>query len=336
MSTPVTSIIIPAYNASGTIRKCLAALCASGAPGEIIVVDDGSTDGTASLAEAPGVQVLRLPRSCGPGAARNHGARHAEGETLFFVDADVAVAADAIAEGHRTLAATGAAAVFGSYDAQPSAPGIVSQFRNLLHHYVHQRGKPEAFTFWAACGAVRRAAFEAIGGFDERGPAAVLEDVDLGYRLRAAGYRIVLDKAMLCTHLKRWTLASMIRTDVRFRAVPWARLLLESGPPPEDLNLSRDQRWSVMLTGVSGLGLGLGVPLASWVPIAVAAGALAVVVALNRPFYAFLRRERGLGFAVASVPLHLVHLACGGVGFVYAWLDARRAARRETADRAAA
>src|SRR5512145_736512 len=136
MSTPATSIIIPAYNASGTIRKCLTALCASGAPGEIIVVDDGSTDGTASLAEAPGVQVLRLPRSCGPGAARNHGARHAEGETLFFVDADVAVAADAIAEGHRTLAATGAAAVFGSYDAQPSAPGIVSQFRNLLHHYV--------------------------------------------------------------------------------------------------------------------------------------------------------------------------------------------------------
>ena len=57
---------------------------------------------------------------------------------------------------------------------------------------------------------------------------------------------------------------------------------------------------------------------------------------MNLPFYAFLRRERGLGFAVASVPLHFVHFACGGVGFAYVWLDARRAALRGTTDRAAA
>ena len=50
----------------------------------------------------------------------------------------------------------GIAAVFGSYDDEPGAPNLVSQYRNLLHHFVHQTGRTEASTFWTGCGAVRR------------------------------------------------------------------------------------------------------------------------------------------------------------------------------------
>ena len=84
---------------------------------------------------------------------------------------------------------------------------MVSQYRNLLHHFVHQEGNPEASTFWAGCGAVRRAAFDAVAGYDEarfRRPS--IEDIELGYRLRRAGYRIRLDRDLQCTHLKRWRL----------------------------------------------------------------------------------------------------------------------------------
>lgn len=330
MSSPrLTSIVVPAYNASGTIQKCLEALRAAEDRREIIVVDDGSTDDTAALAATAGAHVVRLEGNHGPGTARNRGARQATGGLLLFVDSDVVVAAGAIARAERTLADPAVAAVFGSYDADPAAPGLVSQFRNLLHHWVHQTSNAEAFTFWAGLGAIRRPAFEAVGGFDERAPGAVLEDVELGQRLRAAGYRIRLDPAMQGTHLKRWTLASMIRTDLLYRAIPWARTLLASGSLPYDLNLGGAQRWSVALTGVIGLALAA----TPWRPrlVAVALAALGGIMLLNRRFYDFLALRRGLLFALASVPVHVVHFACGGLGFAYVWLETRLGAGRRRA-----
>ena len=91
------SIIVPVYNNPQDLRECLAALIASAGPdSEIIVVDDASTDDTPSVAAQMGVRVLRLAKNSGPAAARNYGARHAQGEILFFVDADVVIAPDAV------------------------------------------------------------------------------------------------------------------------------------------------------------------------------------------------------------------------------------------------
>ena len=88
------------------------------------------------------------------------------------------------------------AAVFGSYDARPRSMGTVSQYRNLLHHFVHQKGNPEASTFWAGCGAIRRSVFDEVGGFDEKQFSGRVEDIELGYRLQHTGHRILLDKGL--------------------------------------------------------------------------------------------------------------------------------------------
>src|SRR5580765_3663448 len=162
------SIIVPVYNNPSDLRECLSALIESSCPrSEMIVVDDGSTDDTPSVATEMGVAVLRLAKNSGPSAARNYGVRHARGEIIFFVDADVVVMPGAVSRVLKTFnEKPDVDAVFGSYDACPRANGVVSQYRNLLHHFVHQTGNPEASTFWAGCGAVRRAAFEEIGGFD--------------------------------------------------------------------------------------------------------------------------------------------------------------------------
>jgi GT2 family glycosyltransferase len=312
------SVVVPAYNNGVELAQSLAALrAAADSDTELIVVDDASTDDISSVAASAGARVLRLGRNAGPAAARNHGARHARGEVLFFVDADVVVASDAIRRiravlrGHREIAA-----VFGSYDSRPAAPGLVSQYRNLMHHFVHQTAKAEARTFWAGCGAVTRSAFVRVGGFDERRfPRPSIEDIELGNRLFRAGYRILLDKSLQVTHLKRWTLWSVIRTDIVYRAIPWSQLILESEGLHDDLNLRRSQRFSIALTGLGGLFFAAS-PLRVELLVP-ACACIAAIVVINRDLYRFLWRARGMVFAGACLPLHLLYYVCCAVGYQY-------------------
>jgi GT2 family glycosyltransferase len=319
---PRVSVVVPVFNDPGNLAECLSAL-AAGRDGdtEIVVVDDASTDDTPRVAEGFGVRLVRLDTNRGPGGARNAGARVARGDVLFFVDADVVVAPDALDRVRAAFAADSAlAAVFGSYDERPRAAGLVSQYRNLLHHWVHQQASPEASTFWAGCGAVRRPVFEAMGGFDERRfPTSSIEDIELGYRLRRAGYRIRLDKALQGTHLKRWRFPSVVWTDITRRAIPWARLILETRHAPNDLNVSRSQRLSAALVLLAGALL----LAAAFRPAAAALAALplAAVVVLNHRLFAFFARSRGWAFAVACVPLHWLYFLYSGASYAFVWLE---------------
>ena len=131
----------------------------------------------------------------GPAAARNRGARDAAGDILLFVDADCRPHDDAVALLLGAFDDPEVAAAFGSYDDRPAVPTTVSLYKNLAHHFVHQRSAEDASTFWAGLGAVRRGAFRSSGGFDEAYARPSIEDVELGYRLKAAGHRIRLVKA---------------------------------------------------------------------------------------------------------------------------------------------
>ena len=212
------------------------------------------------------------------------------------------------------------AAVFGSYDASPAAPGLISQYRNLLHHFVHQNGNPNASTFWAGCGAIRKKVFEDVGGFDEtRYSDASIEDIELGYRLKASGYSILLDKELQGTHLKSWNLKSLIKTDIRHRARPWSRLILERKNLPNDLNLRWPERINFVLVSLFFLLLAF----ALWRPMCVwgAAAALSCVAVLNRNLYAFFFRQRGAVFAAGSVLLHMTYYLYSGLTYLWVWAE---------------
>ena len=326
------SIVVPVYNDSRNLAECLAALRAAEIPGcELIVVDDASPDDSAAVARRAGAVVIRLEQNSGPAAARNRGAAAASGDILFFVDADVAVAPDAVRRVAEAFAADpDLGAVFGSYDDAPRAPAMVSQYRNLLHHWVHQQGNPEASTFWAGCGAVRRACFVEVGGFDAalfRRPA--IEDIELGYRLRRRGYRILLDKQLQGKHFKGWSLYSVIRTDILSRAVPWSRLVLEGGGAPNDLNLKRGQRVSGLLVLVALACLVLS-PLRPALLLGPGALALGAVVVLNWPLYHFFLVRRGPWFLARALPLHWLYYLYSSLTYLAIWIHvhARRAPRR--------
>ncbi len=317
MSECRVSVVVPACNAVPYLPRCLSALQADAGPDvEIILVDDASTDGTPELAESMGIEVLRLAGNGGPSPARNSGARRARGTYLMFVDSDVAIRPGTLRRAIATLDAhPEIAAVFGSYDAEPEAKGVVSEYRNLLHHYTHQNGNPEASTFWSGCGAVRRQVFLDVGGFDEKEYPRSIEDIELGYRLRAAGHRILLDRDMLCTHMKRWTLGSMVRTDVLGRAIPWTRLNLRRHAAPNDLNIKLGQKLCVVLIALALLFL----PLAVLNPFFLAGSAAAVlaIVVINGDMFGYLARRRGLWFAARSLPLHLLYYAYSGMSYAY-------------------
>jgi GT2 family glycosyltransferase len=238
---------------------------------------------------------------------------------VVFVDSDVVVSPDTVARLGAVLAARpDVAAVFGSYDAEPRAPGLVSQYRNLLHHFVHQHGNPDASTFWAGCGAMRRSVFDAVGGFDESAHARAIEDIELGYRVRAAGHRIVLDRDIQVTHLKRWTLGSVAWTDAMLRALPWSRLVVRRRPPA-DLNISGGQRLSVALTCLSLLLLAGAL---RWPTLLLPSigGVLAVLV-VNRRLLTFFARVRGRVFAIATIPLLLLYYLESGACYAWARLE---------------
>lgn len=245
------SVIIPLHNAEATIERCLDAVMSSSYPVyETIVVDDCSSDSSQSIAERFPVKLIALTgEPFGPAYARNQGAKTAQGEVIFFVDSDVIVRQDTLDKVAETfLRHCEYAATFGSYDDSPSEGEFLSQYKNLSHHFVHQGAKEEAGSFWAGCGAIRRSVFTEIGGFDARQyPRPSIEDIELGYRLRAAGFRIYLNKDIQVTHLKRWTLLGWFKTDFLDRAIPWTLLILRQRNLPNDLNLEISQRLSALL-----------------------------------------------------------------------------------------
>ena len=320
----LVSVIVPVYNDSRNLIECLAAIKASlHSACEVIVVDDASTDVMPTLASEMELRFLRLPQNAGPAAARNYGARHAQGEILFFVDADVIVAPGAVAHVAQVFKEhPDVAAVFGSYDATPRAQGIMSQYWNLRHHFVHQNGDSEASTFWAGCGAIRRKVFQTVGGFDEkrfRRPS--IEDIELGYRLRASGYRILLDKRLQATHLKRWSFRSVIGTDVFSRAVPWARLIVETNKLPNELNLKTSQRLSSALVALACALTALAVVQPAF--LTGSAVALLTVALINRDLYFCFYRRGGIFFALASVSLHLLYYLYSGLAYFWVWTNFR-------------
>jgi len=246
------SVIVPVYNSADTLKLCVERLLRSSTPAfECIVVDDGSTDDSASVARACGARVLSTSGRQGPAAARNLGATQASGEILFFLDADVCVNGDTIArvqaafESDPTLDA-----LIGSYDDSPSSKDFLSQYKNLMHSFVHQTGRREASTFWSGCGAIRRELFLRHSGFDEAYGRPAIEDIELGYRLRSAHRKIVLDPDLQVTHLKCWTFLGLLKSDVLDRGIPWTELILRDQHMPNDLNLQLSQRVSVALAYV--------------------------------------------------------------------------------------
>jgi len=310
-STPELSIVITAHRSGAMLDACLESASALiPAPHEVIVAVDGAID----LAETRGFKVIYRPEAPGVSATRNAGAAAVSGEMIVFVDSDVRLPADFVSRATQAWAENpDAAAIIGSYDGSPAAPGLVSRYRNLLHHYTHQHGAREAQTFWAGCGAIRRNVFLKSGGFDESYKVPSVEDIELGYRLRKAGHAIRLVPSWQVKHLKTWRLRDLVVTDIFRRAAPWTRLLRREERLDNDLNITHAARVSGLLVCVAMAALVAGF---AWPPaLLISAACLSVCTAINWRFYRFLSTCGGWFFSAACVPLHWLYFLGATAGF---------------------
>jgi GT2 family glycosyltransferase len=312
-SLPMLSVIVPIYNSTVQLKRCLAALAQSrNANFEVIVVDDGSTEPVAPLVLDAGFRYVRLEGPMGPARARNHGAEIARGQYLAFIDADVCVQPDTLACMAQVLGNDDQwDAVIGTYDDEPDDDGLISQFKNLIHSYVHRSCAGPINSFWSGCGAMRRDIFQKAGGFDARlFPRPSIEDMELGFRISAQGNRILLDGRIRATHLKRWTLWNLLRTDIFDRGIPWIRLMWCHRNAKNLLNDKTSQRISILLTYLAAVA----VLSAGLYPVAclLAPPSALIVTALNLDFYRFFARRRGFWRTLAIMPLHWLYFySCG-------------------------
>lgn len=312
------SVVIPAYNAAEDLAACLESLkSVHDLNYEIIVVNDSSTDATPEVAARYGVRLFSKRVKSGPASCRNWGVYEARGEWIYFIDADVTAQSDTISKAIAHIRKNPQTdALFGSYDDSPADPGCVSQFRNLLHHHVHQTGEFQAnlrpaSTFWTGCGFIRRSVFLELGGFDfwrYRKPA--IEDIEFGYRMSVNQKRIVLARDVLCKHRKKWTLMSMIRTDFFQRGLPWSLLMFRSPHKSNDLNVDNRQKVAAISSALVWFGLFLAIfqPLAG---LGLCGLMLGVMMILNLDFFRLLYRKGGTKLAFAGMALmHVYYIVC--------------------------
>lgn len=283
------------------------------------MADDASTDDTAAVAEELGAKLVRLPEQRGPAGARNLGAKAAVGEILYFIDADVGVHPGNVGMVIDAFDADpGLDALFGSYDTEPTERNLISQYRNLMHHFVHQEGSEQASTFWSGCGAIKREVFDAHGGFDPGlyGRPAI-EDIELGARMVRKGRRIIVLKPLQVTHLKRWTLWNMIRTDVFDRGIPWTRLILREKNVPNDLNVGVAQRVALLLAYLGLAVFGVAAWFDPWL-LLLPPALLIALLAFDRWTLA-----RGISMAARAVATLATAAAVVGLGLLAPiWLGA--------------
>jgi glycosyltransferase involved in cell wall biosynthesis len=196
--TPRITVVIPALNKCAMLRETLDSILAANSGGrvaEIVVVDNGSTDGTRELAESYAPAVRTLSGTGTIAAIRNLGARMVGGEIICFLDCDIAVPLDYF-EAMEAVFQDPTIAASGFRVGLPAEPRFIERHWHRLHET--QRSHIPSYIN-SGNFSVRREAFEAIGGFDGR--LTTGEDTDICVRLRRAGHRIVADPRLEAAHL---------------------------------------------------------------------------------------------------------------------------------------
>ena len=225
------SIIIPNYNGSRMIGKCLESIFAFiDDDWEVIVVDDCSEDSSIDIIGKYPCRLIQLEKHAGASAARNAGAFSSKGDVLFFIDADCLLKDDTLLIIRNHLSSQPADVVIGgTYTPVPQDPGFFSQFQSAFINYFETKNSSNPDYLATHALVINAGTFRKLGGFTENF-LPILEDVDFCHRLRRAGYRLIMDPDLQVRHIfnhsfmrsiqnaekkaRYWTTYSLVNRDL--------------------------------------------------------------------------------------------------------------------------
>lgn len=331
LTPPRISVIIPVRNGAATLETCLRALFRSTFRDfEVVVVDDHSTDESATIASRFAKTMYYRSDNEGANGARNFGAKVARGAILVFLDADVVVRRDTLQTIYELLEEQTLDAVVGVYTTRHRHESLVSQYKNLWIRYSYLKSSPSIDWLFGAISAIKREAFEALGGFDPSLLASYgNDDIEFGKRLAFHNLRIHLSLDVEVEHLKQYTLRSFIKNEF-FRSLGFAQLATTLGEYPRSIfhGFANVYPSFILSTIVAVLLLAAGVGwLSSWLPQEVLLYVGGLYFLLNVRFLNYLEQVRGLFAMSAMIPIlfldHLVCLAGSIVGVLRGLLRAR-------------
>ncbi len=333
----LASVIVPVYNGASTLGACLRALAEQTIPHasyQVIVVDDGSTDGSAAIAAEHGAHLVCQDHA-GPAAARNRGALAARGEILVFTDADCEPQPDWIEAMLAPFADPGVAGVKGAYRTRQRS--VVARFAQAEYEekYARLAGRPEIDFVDTYAAGYRRAVFLQAGGFDTGFPTATVEDQELSYRLAAAGHKLVFAPRAIVYHrhaATAWRYARrklhLGRWKVRVHTRHPARALRDSYTPWTQKAQLVLVPLAVVVAGAAALTRSRSRRRALW---RLAAGLAGLALGSTLPLLAHARRQ-GWAVALAAPPLALLRAAALDAGLAWGLLS-RRGRRYGEGDR---
>ena len=332
---PEISVIIIARNQKDTISMCLESVLKLEHDNyEVIVVDDCSEDGTAAIAEKLPVQLIRLDKHQGAASARNRGAECACGETLFFLDSDVVVEKNALSQ----IASAfhdfpSAQAVQGVYTRDSMPKNLVTRYRDYFDDYKNQGVESDLVKVVSTyCFAIKKQVFSDLGGFDARIPQATVEDNDLGYRLFTSGHTVVRNRHLAVTHLKSYSLKSLLKRDyiVSFNMVKFfLRAKLQAGwNGRQGIPLSSGEKTNATFAASIALSFGAFIFGILWAlsgfteyyAILFLALMLALIL-INSKFLFSLVKARGWRFCFVWVSIFYLDMLIASLGLVSGGID---------------
>ncbi|NBX69377.1 MAG: glycosyltransferase [Proteobacteria bacterium] len=314
------SVIIPTRNGAKRIPSCLEALVAALSPqDEIVIVNDASTDETASQASRFPCRVINLTENIGAARARNVGAKHAKNEILFFTDDDVIVKPDTLAKLRNHYHNPEISGVVGILDSEIPFTNHASNVKNLWMRFTYLKcPKEKVGLFYTSIASIRKTVFQEVGGFDENyAGASLLEDTEFGQRVWQKGYHIRIDTALSVTHVKHYTWTSILKTDYdRARALTHMKLRKWGQDFYTSVPISFQLAIPVLLMSIAFLVLSLvtGLPfLWSSLPVF-------IFFALTFTWLQFLFQSRGIVFGLVGTLFHFIDSFVVGMGMISACL----------------
>ncbi|MEK6743014.1 MAG: glycosyltransferase [Nitrospirota bacterium] len=317
MSKQSLSIIIPNYNGVRTIGACLEAFMAFRDDGcEIVVVDDGSYDGSVDVIRRHQVNLVRLSGHAGASAARNAGVSASTGEALFFIDNDCIVTDGTIPRVRKNLSEQPADVVVGgTYTPVPHDTGFFSSFQSAFINYSETKNVHDPDYLATHALVIRAEAFKKAGGFNEDF-LPILEDVEFSHRLTRNGFKLIMDPDLQVRHIFHHTFVRSLRNAVK-KTRYWTEyslanrdLFADSGTASAEIKVN-GAAWMVTVA-LALLYLIFGQPsLLAPVPIVSAASMF-----VNRHLYRAFSKAQGAWFAVkAGAYYSLIYPAAIWTGF---------------------